>query len=154
MGTAIGVICVILFDLILVWTFLSWGFRRHWNLLAKDFPSIDVVEPSVTKDFQTFRINSMNLGGCVHVTLDDVHLHLNPASMLRWMGMTRVSIPWERIERIERIEPNDANSIFRLSPKLRRVRIGSNNVTGPAWCFELGFNEESRQSEEKSPISQ
>lgn len=151
MGTAIGVICVVLIDLILVWTFVSWGLRRHWNVLAKDFPSLEVVEPSVTKAFQTFRINSMNLGNCVHVTLDDGHLHLNPARMLRWMGMTRVSIPWECIERIE---PSDANSIFRLSPKFRRVRIGSNNVTGPAWCFELVFSQETPQAEEKSPISQ
>jgi hypothetical protein len=151
MGTAIGVICFVLVDLIMVWTIISWGFRRQWNSLAKDFPPLEVVEPSVTKSFQTFRVNSMNLGNCIHVTLDDRSLHLNPAKMLRWMGMLPVSIPWEFVKRIE---PHDANSIFRLSPKFRRVKIGSVDVTGPAWCFQLVFGEETPLAEEKSPLSQ
>jgi hypothetical protein len=151
MNLALKVVTFVLIDLFVIWTILSYVFRKLWTAFAKDFPPRDVTEPSATKTFQTFRINTMNLGNCVHVTLDDHCLHLNPAKMLRWMGLGRVSIPWETIQRSE---TKAKNRMRGTSPTYREVKIGDSKVTGPAWCFQLVFGEETDGSDEKSPVSQ
>jgi hypothetical protein len=102
--------------------------------LVKLYPPQPVVEPSLRRNFQSFSINAMNLGGCLHVTLDDRCLHLQPVKVLRWMGLSEASIPWEAIK----LDVSKKTSNRRRPwPHFVKVRIGKFKVTGPAWCFRM-----------------
>ncbi len=98
--TMIGllVFAFILADVLVIGAILSIVFRRIWQPWVEKYPPQAVTEPSHTRKFQSFAVGQMNLGGCVHVTLDDRFLHLQPARPLHGLGLKPISIPWEAIQ--------------------------------------------------------
>lgn len=124
----------VIVQLILVWTMIGFIFRKLWSGIAKDFPPREVIEPSIYRPFQSFEINAMSLGSSVHVSLDDECLHLRPAKLVRWMGLTPISIPWEQIEIDQAAVPKIKRRFF---PNMIKARIGKHKIVGPRWCFEM-----------------
>jgi len=111
-------------------TFVMSGFllQSVWRNLANPFPVMPMIEPNYRHNFQSFQFGQFNLGWCVHVVIDDYHLHLLPAKLLRWFQCQPLSIPWKAISRSPK------------QPFLKRytsVQIGHTKVIGPAWCFAL-----------------
>ena len=119
---------VVLFDLIFVPIVIRAIIQSNWKPLEKKFPPQALGEDSVRKDFQSYRIGVFNLGYSVHTTADDMHLHMEPAKVLRWLGMGPVSIPW------------DAMLAKRTRGKSwAEVKIGSHSLWGPRWALEMAF---------------
>ena len=99
--------------------------RASWGQLMK-FPSKPLLDPNVRRNFQSFAIGFVNLGGCVHTVIDDDHLHLIPVTFMKWFGCKPVSIPWSEIQD----HPKPGRSRYTL-----RVRIGKTEIVGPRWCL-------------------
>lgn len=97
--------------------------------LGAGHPAVEPEADAVRKEFQSFKIGIMNLGYSIHVAVDASYLHLDPSLTARWIGMPRMSIPWEAIE--------FKKSVWGGSV----VRIGKQTVTGPKWCLGMAERE-------------
>jgi hypothetical protein len=118
---------VVIFDLALVGGIMWWAVNAVWRPLRQRYPARDVAPDAVRRNFQSFRFGAINFGGCIHVAVDEDHLHLIPARLLRWFGASTVSIPWASIAITGR-------------PRLGRILPASfdgRSVAGPAWCLRL-----------------
>lgn len=124
----LGVVCIVamfvVMDVIIVWAIMrSCG--QMLKQLAEGHPAVEPEPDAVRKQFQSFKIGMMNLGYSIHVAVDASYLHLFPSLTARWIGMPRMSIPWEAIE-------------FKKSGWGGAVvRIGKQTVAGPKWCLEM-----------------
>jgi hypothetical protein len=103
--------------------------RLSWQPLEKRYPETSLKSPSVRKNFQTFAIGMVNFGWCVHVELDDDHLHMIPARFLKWFGCRTISIPWQAVQ---------AGLEFDRHPRrfTRKMKLGSQTIAGPKWCLD------------------
>ncbi len=117
------VAAAVLEPIILVWALLHFG----WGPLARSYPAQPADDQAVTRSFQSFRMGLINLGFCIHVTVDERHLHLRPAAVLRWFGARAASIPWGSVEIVKR---------SRLGPSIT-AKVDGRTLAGPAWCLEL-----------------
>lgn len=91
---------------------------------ATTFPAKEPRPDAVRKEFQSFRIGIVGLGGSIHVAVDEDFLHLSPAWFARAVvRMKPVSIPWDKIES--------------KGPRFGRfrVQVGTTPIVGPKWCF-------------------
>ena len=111
-------------DAIVVWAIIKWMVSCLREIPEK-FPFKPPLPGSVRHEFQSFHIDMFSVGWGYHVEVDEDHLHLFPAKMERWFGVTPASIPWSAIKFV---------SSGRWSCK---VKIGKWDVTGPKWCLEL-----------------
>jgi hypothetical protein len=92
---------------------------------SSKYPPHEPRPNAIRKEFQSFKIGIVGLGGCIHVAVDEDFLHLSPAWVARRFGMKPMSIPWERIE--------PKGPFFGRF----RVTIDGTMISGPKWCFEL-----------------
>ena len=118
---------VVLFDLGLVTAIMWWAVSAVWRPLLERYPAHDPAPEAVRRNFQSFRFGAINFGGCVHVAVDEEHLHMMPARLLRWFGATQVSIPWRSIT-------------ITGGPRFGGMLPASfdgRSVLGPAWCLQL-----------------
>jgi hypothetical protein len=123
---AIIVTVVFLADSLLAVALVRWIVRSLWIPLQTRYPGADAAPDAVRRNFQSFRIGLASLGWLVHVTVDDDHLHLDPARVLRWVGAERISVPWNAMELV-------------APPRGRwaTVRLERQRIVGPAWCLSL-----------------
>lgn len=102
------VLVIVLVDGVLIVSLFAMA-RGSLKELSKTFPGVAVlegegrtdgkgVEGSGGKRFCSIRVGMMKLGSCVHITVDRDHLHLEPTRLARWMGLSRVSVPWGRMK--------------------------------------------------------
>ncbi len=89
------------------------------------YPFRPPLPGAVRREFQSFRIDMINVGWGYHVEVDENHLHLFPTRFERWLGVTPASIPWDEIKTV---------SMGRWTCS---VKIGKWSVRGPRWCLEL-----------------
>ncbi|MDX2132004.1 MAG: hypothetical protein SFY69_08130 [Planctomycetota bacterium] len=114
-------------DALIVWVLLH-SFRAYtWGPLQQAYPPRDVVEPSVSRNFQSFSFDLFNMGFCVHVVVDEHCLHLRPSALLRLIGCGPMSIPWDAID----FKGGRGRWLW------RRAKIGKVAVMGPLWCMRL-----------------
>jgi hypothetical protein len=104
--------------------------------LSNAFPTQTELPGTPRKEFQSMSIGLMNLGGCIHVSLDGNHLHLHPTRFARMMKMTTASIPLACIE-AQQEKPLTRKSTARglAAVKLRSAitsRVHEANL--PAWA--------------------
>lgn len=124
-GQIILLVCVVTFgDLILVGGLLYAASSTLREFGAK-FPGVPAREGAVRKEFQSFKFGIMSMGASIHATVDEDHLHLDPAWIARKLGMRRVSVPWGAIEY--------KGEFLRTS----RVRIAGEDVSGPTWALGM-----------------
>lgn len=98
------VLVILLVDGVVIVSLFSMA-RGPLTELSRAFPGVAVVDGegvdgggSGGKRFCSIRVGMMNLGSCVHITVDRDHLHLEPTRLARWLGLSRVSIPWGRMK--------------------------------------------------------
>lgn len=133
---AVMVVLFVIVDLVIIGAILHLAGATLRDL-AKRHPRVEPLPGSVRKEFQSFRFNLVNLGGCVHVTVDERHMHLEPAWLVRvLMRMRPISIPWEAI----RLEPESGRTrrfTRKYRSKYAAFKIGSVDAIGPAWALEV-----------------
>ncbi len=110
-------------DAVIIWSIVRFG----WGPLPRSFPAQDPLADAVSRKHQSFRINLLSFGFCIHVAVDGQHLHLTPIKLLRALGAKGSSIPWASI----RIEKRSTRG------RWLTARAGSHTIRGPAWCLEL-----------------
>jgi hypothetical protein len=93
--------------------------------LAKKFPPIEPAVGAISKRFQSFRFDMINMGGNMHASVDERALHLSPAWIARRIGLRPMSIPWEAI------------AVTKPGRRSTQARIGQVDLVGPTWCLEL-----------------
>lgn len=124
------IIIVVLADLVFV-PFLVFALvRGMWSPLADRHPAQPIAPDAVRRNFQSYKIGLMNLGGMLHTAVDERYLHLLPAAVGRWARMRPVSIPWEAIQPVRR-----------RGRRYAEVKIGTDRVIGPAWALDLAFDD-------------
>lgn len=112
-------------DLFIVAAVVRSAADATFGVLSRRYPAAPTIPPSVRRNFASMKADWINLGYCVHIEADAVHLHLYPAMILRWAGARTASIPWNRIQ-IGRA---------RFFGGYREATIDTLNVLLPAWCL-------------------
>jgi hypothetical protein len=112
-------------DLFIVAAVVRSAADATFGVLSRRYPAAPTTPPSVRRNFASMKSDWINLGYCVHIEADAVHLHLYPAMILRWAGARTASIPWNRIQ-IGRA---------RFFGGYREATIDTLNVLLPAWCL-------------------
>src|SRR5262245_44248705 len=125
------VACIAGFDLLIVPMLIGAVVRSAWMPMADRYPAVEPALDAVRREFQSFNSGPLNLGGCVHVAVDDAYLHLRPAWVARRLGVAGASVPWGQI------------TLKRVGTRNARVRIESVGIelAGPRWCLELAGRE-------------
>jgi hypothetical protein len=133
---AIMVAVFLAVDLVVIGAIMQIARTTLSDLTAK-FPPVAPLPGAVRKEFQSFRFDLIGLGGCIHVTVDEKHLHLQPAWLPRvLMRMKPVSIPWSAIT----LMPETSQSRrFTWKHRARYVafRVGAMQGVGPGWALGL-----------------
>lgn len=94
--------------------------------LESRYPAREPAVDGVTRSFESIRLGIVNMGGSVHLTVDEWGLHIRPARMLRWFGVRGASVPWE------------AMRVRRRSGRTTSVKIdGVGELRGPSWALEM-----------------
>jgi hypothetical protein len=124
-GLVIVITVVVLGDLLIVPLVLRMIIGAAWNPMANHYPAVEPAPDAVRKNFQSFKLGMISMGMSIHVAVDDQYLHMFPAKLLRWCGAKTISVPWNEIE------------LVKPGKKWVRVKIGSQDVYGPAWCLGL-----------------
>ncbi len=115
----VGAVTVL--DVAIVWAIVHLG----WRAWPQEFPARPLRPDAVSRRFQSLRLDIVNFGFSFTVVVDEAHLHLQPAKLMRWVGARPASIPWESI------------TIQKRSPRWITAHIGRHTIKGPAWCLEL-----------------
>lgn len=104
--------------------------------IAKKYPAQPVLAGAVRREFQSISIGLSNMGGCVHMSVDERCWHIEPARFVRWLGgRSTISIPWEAI-RVKKATPRAVT--------VHVERIGE--VRGPVWALGLAGGADSQHS--------
>jgi hypothetical protein len=111
---------IIIFDAILVLVILPRWIRSMWLPLEHAFPPVEPEPDAIRRNYQSFKIDLLNLGWSMHVAADSRHLHLSPARLMRFFGATPISIPWDQMQ-----------------PTRRGARVGRHTIIMPAWLRPL-----------------
>ncbi|MHC4102906.1 MAG: hypothetical protein ACYS15_01390 [Planctomycetota bacterium] len=122
------VLFVVLEPIVILWAIVHFA----WAPIHEKFPARAPEADAVRRGFQSFRVGIMNLGFSIHATVDEHHLHLEPAAYLRWARARTVSIPWDAIN----IEKRSR------SGRWITAKVDKWSLMGPAWCLELAESSE------------
>ena len=126
------VVLLVVVDLLVAYGLIAGSLKFLWNPLHLAYPPQTPADDAVRKQRQSFRIGALNLAYCIHVAVDETHLHLTPATLIRWLGGKPTSIPWDAIEFAKR-------SRF---TKSATIQIGKRRVVGPLWCLQLAESDQ------------
>lgn len=114
-------------DMMIVPLLLRAMVDSNWNAIAERHPPVEPLPDAVRRNFQSFSVGSLNLGGCIHVAADENHLHLYPSWFARRMCARPMSIPWDAMQEIA--GRGRGKSVRLLNPSI--------TMRGPRWCLEL-----------------
>ena len=121
------IVLFVIVDVLIAFSLIAASLKLLWNPLHLAYPPRTAADDAIRKKLQSFRIGPLNLSYCIHTAVDENHLHLTPATLVRWLGGKPTSIPWDAIEVVKR-------SRFGQS---MIVRVGKRRIAGPAWCLGL-----------------
>ena len=129
------IVLFVIVDFVVAFGLIAGSLKLVWNPLHLAYPPRTPADDAVRKKLQSFRIGLLHLSYCIHTAVDENHLHLTPAKLVRWLGGKPTSIPWEAIEVLKH---------SRIG-KSMTVRVGTRRLTGPAWCLDLVYPTESNK---------
>lgn len=124
---------VILLSGLLVFGVVRWIVWSTIGEIQREYAAKEPSQNAVSRPFQSFSFDILNLGWCVHVDADESYLHLRPAWLARVIGgMRPVSIPWDAIE---------VKGKATLRYAMLSAKVGKVTMVGPAWCLNLASSE-------------
>lgn len=132
MNLALIITAIVIGDFIIFSSIIAICMKKIWEPIAKAHPAQRPAADAVTKNFQSYRIDLLNLGFCIHTTVDEKYLHLAPVKFLQKLGARPTSIAWNYITEVK---PS-------LIGKTMSAHIGNRKIIGPAWCLELALQDE------------
>ena len=132
MNLTLIIAAFIIGDFIFVVGIIALCIKRKWAPIARAHPAQTPTDDAVTKTFQSYRFDLLNLGFCIHTTVDENYLHLTPVKFLQKLGAKPTSIAWKYITHAK---PS-------IIGKIMSVRIGKHRVSGPTWCLQLAIQDE------------
>ena len=103
-----------------------------FNKISDSHPRVEPLPNSARKNFQTLSIDWCNLGGCVHMTADERHWHLEPSWLVRIFGARPASIPWDQLHDVR---------LRSLRSFMGTARLGRLSLRAPAWCLRLAMTD-------------
>lgn len=113
-------------DAVVLWAVRMWV-KSMFAELAAAFPPREPATDAVCRSFQSFSIDSINMGWSVHVAADDYGLHLRPALLMRLVAARPLSIPWKALE-----------LYGRRGRWFSKAKIGGRwQMMGPSWALKL-----------------
>ena len=122
------VIVFVVTDSIIVWAVISSA-TSMIRSLTHSFPAMPVSEPCVRQEFSSLRMGLTKFDNSVHITIDRDYLHVEPAAILRWMGVKAMSVKRSEIM----IPDGKPRGVI---GKALEVQIRKSRVWLPAWCIE------------------
>lgn len=120
---------IVAMDLIVVGAVLS-ALGGSLRKLAAEYPPAPPLPGAVRREFQSMRIDMLNLGYCVHIAVDERALHVFPTAIMRLLRLPGASIPWEAF-----------SSAVRKNTRYAQARLGRSDVLLPLWAMRAGFPE-------------
>ncbi len=127
LAIAVFIVVVTFTDLFIIGALFANLRASMWGPLAAAFPPQPPARDAVRKEFQSISVGLFNLGFCVHLTVDEDHLHIDPTAFLRWFRLTKMSIPWNAVRVTKRSR----------SGRRAAIRVRNVDMQGPAWAFGL-----------------
>lgn len=129
MNVGLIIVVVLLIDAFVIGAIFYGLIGGQFRDLAQRYPARTPREGSVRRNFQSIRLGMINLGGCVHLEVDEDALHVHPTAFLRWLKAPGFSVPWEDVRYLK-----ERGSLI-------WVRLGAGasslDMVGPRWCLEL-----------------
>lgn len=99
-----------------------------WTPCAKRYPPQPIADSAVGKSFQSFGFGVLSrFNNCIHIAVDEQHLHLIPMKPLQLCGARPASLAWDRLS-----PPHPA-----LIPGFMKAQIDGQRIFGPAWCLQF-----------------
>ena len=132
MKLALIIVAFVICDAIFVIGIIAVFMKLKWAPIANAHPQRAPADDAILKKFQSYKIDLLNLGFCIHTSVDEQYLHLTPVKFLQKLGGKPVSIAWRFITDVK---PTSFG-------KSLTARIGNHTLTGPSWCLELALQEE------------
>lgn len=129
---AVMLVVLIVGPLVLTLSLLRLIIGRQFARFARRYPPRVALAGAVRREFQSISINTTNLGGCVHLEVDEQCLHIRPAAMARWIGAGALSLPWDAMR---------PTGVRRLGWSAALVE-GVGVVRGPRWALDLARTED------------
>lgn len=129
MNVALIIVMVVLIDAFVIGAIFYGLIGGQFRDLARRYPARTPREGSVRRDFQSIRLGMINLGGCVHLEVDEDALHVHPTAFLRWLRAPGFSVPWDQVRSLK---DRGAQILVRLGSG-----PGAVEMSGPRWCLEL-----------------
>jgi hypothetical protein len=117
---------IVLVDVVIVSAVFKFS-ASIWNSLGKNCGSVEPSPGAVRKDFQSIKVGVFNFGACAHIAVDEDHLHMYPAWIVRASGGHAFSIPWSLVV------PDASHPARRTWP----ARINGQRVQAPAWAMRI-----------------
>jgi hypothetical protein len=108
---------------VILWAVVHFG----WLPVSSKFPRREPGDDAVRRPYQSLRVGILNLAFSFHVSVDQRHLHLEPAAYLRFAKARTASIPWEAIN----VEKRSRGG------RWITAKVDKWTIMGPAWCLEL-----------------
>lgn len=114
-----------------------------FNKIAEQHPRAEPLPGAARRNFQTLSIDWCNLGGCVHMTADERHWHLEPSWLVRVFGARAASVPWDRLHDVR---------VRSLRSSMGTARLGRLSLRAPAWCLRLAAPDTPQPAPPPSPL--
>jgi hypothetical protein len=115
----------LIFDTMIVCAIVSSAMAPIKNL-AFAYPIMPMHEPNTRRKFQTVRVGMAGFGKCVHFTIDQEYVHVDPAMIARWFGFRAMSLPRKLIV------PTGKEPGFQTRG-LVEVQVGKAKMWIPGW---------------------
>src|SRR5688572_2512735 len=127
-GAPLAVIALVgAFIIALPWIIFRLVVKMLWNRWSQRYAAQPILPGAVGRKFQSFSFGPLaSLNNCIHIVVDEQHLHLIPMLVMRWCGGKRISLPWDRIEDVH-------PGMFGMS----KAVIDDRRIAGPKWCMRL-----------------
>lgn len=127
LNITIAVVIFVVMDLVIIGAVFSVA-AGSARTLAEKFPAKAVRPDAVRREFQSVSVGMGNWGNGYHLIVDEQHLHLEPAWLMRKLRVRMASVPWAEVRRARAPLPRRGRGI---------ATIGGETVRLPVWALEL-----------------
>jgi hypothetical protein len=132
LGGVLGIVAVFLFiDLVVVWAVMSMVRDGFFEPLHRQFPPREMLDGAVEKRFQSMSSGMVNMGSSMHIAVDDAHVHIAPAWVMRRLGGKPFAVPLAEVR--VKSEAKLAKAKWEWWPVAGK--FGKVEVSAPAWVF-------------------
>lgn len=124
---ALFIALVLITDVMVVGAILSYV-GNSLRVLSTSYPPTTPLPTAVRRNFQSLRIDMLNLGFSTHIAVDERMIHLQPSGVMRLLRLPGASIPWEAFSNVKH-----------KNTRYAQAKLGKLDVLFPMWAMKVGF---------------